>query len=68
MSEPISVPRSAFVCCPQNKFAHTRVDKCPACPYFSGLVDAKGKGEFDDRYYVQCSAPMTRRIHSIEVD
>lgn len=68
MTDTIHIPRSAFVSCPLKKFAQTRVDKCPGCPHFKGFVDTTQGTGFEERYYVQCAAPMTRRIHRIEVD
>ncbi|MEW6332089.1 MAG: hypothetical protein AB1560_11585 [Pseudomonadota bacterium] len=69
MSEPIQIviPPTAFVSCPIRKFAQVHAQKCTQCEFFRGLIETQNGTEFEEKFFVRCAAPMTRRINKIEI-
>lgn len=68
----IVIPATAFIPCPQADYRNTRVAKCPACPFFQGIVDCDPKASaerlFVDRFRILCGKPIARRTVHVEID
>lgn len=67
----MNIPKTAYVPCPALGFKNRNARKCLECSHFEGFMDTKTGSigaPFEDRFRVQCSHPIARRLTCIEVE
>ena len=67
--ELIHLPPNVVVPCPLTHPRATRMDKCPACPHWRGVVDRfddTSKQPFAVRYLLRCAAPRSLTMTEFE--